>query len=132
MVRHVTRHSADLRDAPDRWPVATLWGCGENGRSSPVMTRASRAALDHLADVGQLAAGRSLHTVTLLSDGRVLVVGGVSDSDTAELYDPATGRWSPAPSPGRAIHTVCGGCGLRHRNLHCRHLCRGRLRAGSR
>ena len=33
-------------------------------------------------------------TATPLADGRVLVVGGVRETST-ELYDPATGTWSP-------------------------------------
>jgi hypothetical protein len=45
------------------------------------------------------AVERYAHTATHLADGRVLVVGGRSDRfehfDSAELYDPATGRWSP-------------------------------------
>jgi hypothetical protein len=57
---------------------------------------------------------RSFHTATLLPDGRVLVVGGVEASNevsgkvlaSAELYNPATNAWSPAPplSGARAKH----------------------------
>jgi hypothetical protein len=51
---------------------------------------------------GHLKTARFLHTATLLPDGRVLVAGGwVGQSmqsrtvtNTAELYDPATGTWS--------------------------------------
>jgi hypothetical protein len=39
---------------------------------------------------------REFHTATLLPNGKVLVAGGT----TAELYDPATGTWSPAGNPG--------------------------------
>ena len=54
---------------------------------------------------------RMLHTTTLLRDGRVLVVGGTSHTgnlDTTEMYDPATGVWSPAGmmSKARAQHTA--------------------------
>lgn len=53
---------------------------------------------------GDLQAGRSLHTAMLLTDGRVLAVGGVaSPGDRSavaltELYDPTTNVWSPGPS----------------------------------
>jgi len=50
---------------------------------------------------GDLNTARHLHTATLLSDGKVLVVGGRNGTgdtantlDSAELYDPATGTWS--------------------------------------
>ena len=49
-----------------------------------------------------MANARQLHTATRLSDGRVLVTGGVTTGGgataTAELYDPSTGTWSSAAS----------------------------------
>jgi hypothetical protein len=61
---------------------------------------------------GSMATGRSLHSATLLRNGRVLIVGG-SDAlhhalTSAELYDPTTGRFSPAGSmkTARAFHTA--------------------------
>lgn len=50
-------------------------------------------------------------TATLLADGRVLVAGGMVGGfyfpDSAEVYDPLTGRWSrvAAMSMGRSAHT---------------------------
>jgi hypothetical protein len=51
---------------------------------------------------------RGYHTGVLLQDGRMLIAGGDDGSgrldaiiDTAELYDPATGRWEPAEIMGR-------------------------------
>jgi N-acetylneuraminic acid mutarotase len=55
-----------------------------------------------------ISAARVGHSATTLADGRVLVVGGTSDTlfrsgalAAAELFDPATGKWSAAASmPG--------------------------------
>ena len=51
---------------------------------------------------GSLNSPRYLFTATLLSNGKVLVAGGYSSfglsaalTNTAELYDPATGTWTP-------------------------------------
>ncbi len=46
---------------------------------------------------GSLNTPRERHTATLLPDGKVLVAGGSSGAeslDSAELYDPATGKWN--------------------------------------
>ncbi len=56
--------------------------------------------------------GRWLHTATLLQDGRVLVTGGRSPQDSvydsAETYDPTTGKFRSAGSmaEGRQQHTA--------------------------
>ena len=51
---------------------------------------------------GDMQTARSWHTATLLGNGKVLVAGGANENDTlsyslasAELYDPATGTWTP-------------------------------------
>ena len=38
---------------------------------------------------------RSSHTISLLANGKVLAISGVSEGtyNTAELYDPSTGTW---------------------------------------
>ena len=62
---------------------------------------------------GRLAYGRTGHTATLLGSGQVLIAGGRADDDaksmTAELYDPATGRFTAATTlmkAARAQHTA--------------------------
>ncbi|HLL52587.1 MAG TPA: kelch repeat-containing protein [Myxococcaceae bacterium] len=57
---------------------------------------------------GTLARARQAHTATLLPSGKVLVVGGEDHvspggyTNTAELYDPAMGAWSPAGATSQA------------------------------
>lgn len=63
---------------------------------------------------GSLVTARSAHSTTLLADGTVLIVGGLtrtvrpSDMAPSERYDPVTGTWSPASesSPARAAHSA--------------------------
>lgn len=61
---------------------------------------------------GSLNYGRQIHTATLLTDGKVLVAGGVDNDvnvlDSAEIYDPATGQWSITGSMtyNRISHTA--------------------------
>ena len=67
----------------------------------------------------RLRTPRTGHTATLLPDGRVLIVGGARTEpfdalnalvETAELFDPETGRFLPVPVGGapirRAFHTA--------------------------
>ena len=58
-----------------------------------------------------MATARYLHTATLLPSGKVLAAGGFNSSGTlasAELYDPATNRWSAAGAlaTARGVHTA--------------------------
>lgn len=57
---------------------------------------------------GNMNVSRTLHTATLLSDGRVLIAGGYSPDSTAELYNPATGtfRLTGSMSFSRLGHTA--------------------------
>ena len=58
---------------------------------------------------GSLSTGRLGHTATLLPNGEVLVVGGIGNVNpqsprtaTAELYNPATGKWQATGSMNTA------------------------------
>ena len=66
------------------------------------------------SSTGNLNQGRAFHTATLLTGGKVLVAGGFfvdglpNITNSAELYDPATGTWSNTASlnNGRRFHTA--------------------------
>ncbi len=68
---------------------------------------------NQMAASGELAGERSEHAAVLLTDGRVLVAGGeylersrwcddrqTSERPEAEVWDPGTGKWSAAGTPG--------------------------------
>ena len=62
---------------------------------------------------GSLSTARGRNTATLLSNGKVLVVGGDVDNGgpvlaSAELYDPASGTWTPTGSliSARTYHSA--------------------------
>src|SRR3989475_2460317 len=60
-------------------------------------------------NTGSLNTPRAGHTATLLPNGKVLVLGGSGPADSpasAELYDPATGKWSITGS----LNVVKYGC----------------------
>src|SRR5690349_12485635 len=69
------------------------------------LASAARGA-DVFTYTGSLGTPRYRHAATLLADGKVLVAGGAydifnADLSTAELYNPATGTWSPTGSLAR-------------------------------
>jgi hypothetical protein len=64
-------------------------------------------------DVGSMSVGRGDAAGMRLPDGRVLVTGGTrpvgagfEDFSTAEVFDPATGAWSPWPVEMNRTHTT--------------------------
>jgi len=58
------------------------------------------AAPGELVATGNTAVGRFSHTATLMANGKVLIACGMQRNgvwlDSAEIYDPASGRFSAA------------------------------------
>jgi N-acetylneuraminic acid mutarotase len=96
--------------------TATLLSNGKvlvAGGFGSLSTRASDVydpATNTWSSTGDMTRARHFHTATLMPDGRVLVTGGNTTTSTssnevqatAELYDPATGTWSPTASMSNA------------------------------
>ncbi|KFA91366.1 hypothetical protein Q664_22560, partial [Archangium violaceum Cb vi76] len=98
--------------------VCVGWGCGLPPGLDAALERwmqrrtAPLTVGQRWTPTGDMATARSVHTATLLLDGKVLVVGGDDSSDyldSTEVYDPATGLWSPTTNSlanRRASHTA--------------------------
>ena len=80
-----------------------------------VVPQAAQTAVGTWVPAGNLADGRHGHTATLLSDGRILIVGGLQEPTvgspalaSAEIYAPVSGTWSATGSlsSGRIDHTA--------------------------
>ncbi len=111
--------TADLNVAR-AWHTATLLPNGQvllAGGSGPFPTfqdLMSSELYDPAAGswslTGELKTARSVHTATLLFNGKVLAAGGASGVSTAELYDTQS---NPGPIPARPIltnpHLLSGG-----------------------
>ncbi|MFI8962633.1 Kelch repeat-containing protein [Streptomyces sp. NPDC053493] len=78
---------------------------GEDGRRVPTdVTALYDPAAGTWTATGALWTARRLHTTTPLADGRILVAGGIGEAPgpvpatglgSCEVYDPATGAWTP-------------------------------------
>lgn len=76
-------------------------GCGNGIFANPPSAEIWDPATGTWSPTGTPAVGHSSGTVSLLGDGRVLLVGGAAGAVTyssAELWDPNTGLWSPTAS----------------------------------
>jgi hypothetical protein len=79
--------------------------------TGPIRESSAQADAPSWSYTGSLNEARYLHTATLLSDGKVLVVGGFYAGfvlASAELYDPATRKWNATDGLNgpRARHTA--------------------------
>jgi hypothetical protein len=113
MAPYLTGPAVNLNDAT----VLVVGGMATN--AGGVSVQSNQAELYRMGShtfvaTGSMAQPRSMHTATLLRDGRVLVVGGTDFSDgannlaTAEIYDPLTGKFTATGSmaQGRAGHAA--------------------------
>lgn len=84
---------------------------GDSGLYTPqAMAELFDPATGRFTATGSLITARMNHSATRLPDGRVLILGGTAPSSTggsslssAELYDPATGRFSAAGDLGQGM-----------------------------
>jgi N-acetylneuraminic acid mutarotase len=82
---------------------------GRDGTTRHASVEIYDPATNTWSATGSLATARSLHSATLLENGRVLVVGGTSDGSsglpTTEIYNPDTGTWSSGASISNPRHS---------------------------
>lgn len=73
--------------------------CRQNSNADVQKVDKQAAGPGELVVAGTMAHARAAHTATVLTDGRVLLVGGFTGEENAddgvEIYDPATGTFTP-------------------------------------
>src|SRR5438552_17395831 len=92
--RNLARLTAGLALALFGWVIGYVVPAYCEGPRSTDRGGLRQATTPTWVPTGNLNAARSGHTATLLPNGKVLVVGGAFDDNSAELYDPAIATWS--------------------------------------
>lgn len=98
-------------------PSGAVLVTGGSDNVTPVLASAELydPAAGTWAPTGAMGSARQEHTATLLPNGKVLVTGGINGvgvgaviQASSELYDPATGVWTPtgAMTTARHFHTA--------------------------
>src|SRR4051794_36894481 len=99
-------------------PLRILWSGRVGVRGAILLLGASFAVAQSgptFSAAGSLTVPRQFHTATLLTNGKVLIAGGFSVAGgsfeslaTAEIYDPATGRFTATGQmmTRRHLHTA--------------------------
>ena len=107
-------HTATLlTTGPNAGKVLIIGGRNAGGTGSLASAELYDPVAGTFSATGSLLTARFRHTATLLSNGKVLVIGG-TDSNlnnlaTAEIYDPGTGAFTAVPgmmAGARATHTA--------------------------
>jgi WD40 repeat protein len=93
-----------------------LIACGNDGTTSLTSAELYDPTSAKFTETGEINIGRERCSATLLANGQVLVAGGItlqpdgngSVQDSAELYDPATGSFTPTGTmtSARENHTA--------------------------
>lgn len=102
MVSHrVAATETEFTSGPLAGQVLIAGGVDQNGNILNTAEIFDPATGSFTAVVNNMTDPRAFHTATLLNDGTVLVAGGArsnegTTSNTADLFDPSTGFFSPA------------------------------------
>ena len=102
-------HTATL--LPDGWVLVAGGNSGDSAASILASAEIYNPAANTWTSAASLNTARTLHTTTLLPDGRVLAAGGQGAAGylvSAEIYDPAANNWTTVlfSSIDRLYHTA--------------------------
>jgi galactose oxidase-like protein len=88
------------------WPTTRCWLAGGMNGGTVTSAEVYDPATGNWTPTDSLNVPRWRHAATLLSDGKVLVAGGLAGNQSsladAEIYDPATGTWTVTGSLNNA------------------------------